>query len=128
MGVVSITSSGNTNNLEKFLKEMKAQSMFDAIEPFAQEGVSALEAATPMRSGVSAGSWYYEIIQTATGCRIAWHNANVDEQGVPIVILIQYGHGTRQGGYVQPYDFINPAIQKVFEDISDAVWKAVQSA
>jgi hypothetical protein len=128
VAVVSITTSGNTNRLEHFLKEMKANSMFDALEGFAQEGITALEAATPKRSGDAAQAWYYEITQTDGGCTISWHNADVTEQNVPIVILIQYGHGTGTGGYVRPYDFINPATKQVFDDISNAVWKAVQSA
>lgn len=102
--------------------------MFEALETYAQEGVNALEAATPERTGLSAGSWYYEISQEGTSYRIDWCNSDVDSDGEPIVVLIQYGHGTGTGGYVEPYDFINPATKLVFDDISDAVWKAVQSA
>lgn len=128
MASVSITSSGSTDNLEKFLKAMKANTMFEALDSIAQEGVGALEAATPTRTGLAAGSWSYKISTTASGCEISWYNHDVDETGVPIVLLIQYGHGTGTGGYVAAYDFINPATKLVFDDIEDAVWKAVQSA
>lgn len=128
MPIVSIRSSGNTDNLERFLREMKSNSLFGALEHYAMEGVVALEAATPERSGLAAGSWYYEININSTGATISWLNDDVDIDGVPIVILLQYGHGTGTGGYVQGYDFINPATKVVFDDISDAVWKAVQSA
>lgn len=128
MSSVSISSSGSTDNLERFLKEMKANSMFDALDSIAQRGVDALASATPQRTGLSAGSWSYKITTTASGCEISWYNHDVDETGVPIVLLIQYGHGTGTGGYVAAYDFINPVTQEIFDDIENAVWKAVQSA
>jgi hypothetical protein len=128
VGIIEAKSSGNTDNLDHFLKEMKANSMFDVLERYAQEGVDALESATPHDSGITAGSWYYEVIRSDKGAKIYWLNSHKDSQGTPIVILLQYGHGTGTGGYVQGIDFINPATKRVFDDISDAVWKAVQSA
>lgn len=127
MGLISVTQSGNTDNLERFLKNMKANSLFDALETFGQEGVSALESATPRETGVAAGSWYYTIRRTNGGATISWHNSDIDDQGTPIVLLLQYGHGTGTGGYVQGEDFINPAIKQVFDEATNAVWKAVQS-
>jgi hypothetical protein len=128
VAIIEARSSGNTNNLERFLKEIGANSMFDALETYAQQGVDALEAATPRDTGVAAGSWYYEITRHNNGCTISWLNADKDAQGTPIVIMLQYGHGTGTGGYVAGRDFINPATKQVFDEISDAVWKAVQSA
>lgn len=128
MGIISVESKGNTDNLERFLKEMKSQSMFDVLDSLAQDGVAALENATPRRTGMAAGSWSYEITMSNGGCTISWLNADKDSAGVPIVIMLQYGHGTGTGGYVQGRDFINPATKLVFDEISDAVWKAVQSA
>lgn len=128
MGIISVTSSGNTNNLDRFLREMKANSMFQALDAYGREGVAALESATPKRSGLAAGSWYYEITQTNGQYKISWLNSDRDSQGVPIVVLIQFGHGTGTGGYVPGVDFINPATKQVFDDVTDAVWKAVQSA
>lgn len=127
MGIISVTQSGNTDNLDRFLKNMKANSLFDALETFGQEGVAALELATPRETGDAAGSWYYTITKTDRGASISWSNSDINSQGVPIVILLQYGHGTGTGGYVQGRDFINPAIAKVFKDATEAVWKAVQS-
>ncbi len=128
MAIIEAQSSGNTNNLERFLKEMQAGTPFDALAIYAQEGVDALETATPRETGAAAGSWYYEITESAGGYTISWLNSDRDSQGTQIVILIQYGHGTGSGGYVQPHDFINPATKQVFDNLSDAVWKAVVSA
>lgn len=128
MSVISMTSSGNTDRLDRFLKEMKSDSIFDSLQVLAQEGVAALETATPKRSGVAAGSWYSQVTNDPSGYTISWLNSDKDDQGTQIVIMIQYGHGTGTGGYVGPHDFINPVTQVIFDDISDAVWKAVQSA
>lgn len=127
MGVISVTNSGSTENLERFLKNMKANSLFDALEVFGQEGVAALESATPRETGVAAGSWYYKVTKSDRGATISWLNSDKDDEGTPIVIMLQYGHGTGTGGWVQGRDFINPVMQKVFDDATNAVWKAVQS-
>lgn len=128
MAGLSITTSGDTHNLERFLKEMKANSMFDVLNFYGQEGVAALEMATPRRSGLAAGSWYYQIETSQNSAQISWLNSDKDDAGTPIVVMLQYGHGTGTGGYVQGVDFINPATKQVFDDIMNAVWKAVQSA
>jgi len=128
VGIISIRSSGDTNNLDRFLKEMKAGSIFDVLNFYGQMGVDALANATPSETGLTAASWYYTVENSGGGYSISWLNSNKDRQGTPIVIMLQYGHGTGTGGYVQGVDFINPATKGVFDDISDAVWKAVQSA
>lgn len=128
MGAIEVTTSGSTDNLEKFLKVMKSNSIFDALDIYGQQGVAALESATPRESGLAADSWYYDVTSSDDGATISWFNSDKDDQGTQIVILIQYGHGTGTGGYVEAIDFINPATQEVFDNISDAVWKAVQSA
>lgn len=128
MGIISAKVSGNTDNLDRFLKEMQAQSEFDAIEMYAQKGVDYLSRATPHGTGETANSWYYEIKQTRGGYTVSWLNSHKDDQGTPVVILIQYGHGTGTGGYVQAVDFINPATNEIFTEITDAIWKAVQDA
>ena len=127
MGTIEITQGGNTNNLERFLRNMSKNTMFDSLEAFGQEGVAALESATPRRSGRAATSWYYVITRNSGGAKISWHNSDIDADGVPIVILLQYGHGTGTRGYVPGRDFINPAMDPVFADATDSVWKAVQS-
>jgi hypothetical protein len=127
VGIISVTQSGNTDNLDRFLKNMKANSLFDALETFGQEGVAALELTTPRETGSAAGSWYYIVTKTDIGATISWYNSDKDSAGTPIVIMLQYGHRTGTGGYVEGRDFINPATAKVFKDATDAVWKAVQS-
>lgn len=126
MGAISVTVSGNTDNLDRFLKNMQANTMFDALDVFGQQGVAALETATPRDTGVAAGSWYYDIVKTAGGATIAWKNFDA-VNGVPIVILLQYGHRTGTGGWVEGRDFINPALNRVFINAINEVWKAVQS-
>lgn len=127
MGLIDVTTSGNTDKLEKFLKDMGANSLFDALETFGQEGVAALESATPRDTGVAAGSWYYQVTRSSGGATISWFNSDKDGEGTPIVILLQYGHGTGTGGWVPGRDFINPAMEQVFEHATEAIWKAVQS-
>jgi hypothetical protein len=127
--MIEVKESGDFDNTERFLQAMLDEQQFAAIDFYAQQGVTLLELATPRDSGVTAESWYYEITKRPQGGYfISWHNSHIDDQGVPIVLLIQYGHGTGTGGYVEGVDFINPATQEVFDGISDAVWKAVQSA
>jgi hypothetical protein len=101
--------------------------MYRALDIYAQRGVSALAAATPSETGVTAASWSYTIERSLGGCTIWWTNNHKDEAGTPIVIMLQFGHGTGTGGYVQGRDFINPAMAPIFEEIKSAVWKEVTS-
>jgi hypothetical protein len=90
-------------------------------------GVNALSAATPEDSGETANSWYYEIVRDGKYWSIIWGNTHI-EQGRPIAVLLQYGHGTRTGGYVEGRDYINPALQPIFDQIATEAWKAVTTA
>ena len=123
----SFTVSGSFKNLKAFLKRMTLGENFRALDAYAQEGVAALQAHTPVDSGITANSWDYEIIDDGVDLQIIWSNYNVNK-GVNIAIILQYGHGTGTGGYVAGRDYINPAIQPTFDKISDRVWKAVTSA
>lgn len=127
MGIIGVTVSGSTEKTERFLKNMQKNTLFDALEAFGQEGVAALEAATPRDTGVAAGSWYYEITRSSSGARIEWHNSDRIAGGTPLVVLLQYGHGTGTGGYVPGRNFINPALKPVMDKATEAIWKAVQS-
>lgn len=129
MGVVVITfeSSGSFDRTEKALLRMSKGDIFQALERYAREGVSALAAATPVDSGITAASWGYEISRSRGSYTITWTNSHV-VSGVPIAIILQYGHGTGTGGYVQGRDYINPAIRPVFDRIAEQVWKAVTKA
>jgi len=106
---------------------MKKLDIRKIAELYAQQGVDALAAATPMDSGLAASSWGYDIQQSSSTVTIIWTNSNV-ESGFPVAIMLQYGYGTGTGGYVQGQDYINPAIQPIFDRIADGVWKVVTSA
>lgn len=116
--------SGSSNSIEEWLKAASSQTIFDALAKFGQEGVEALAAATPTRSGLTASSWSYEVLNERGSWSIIWKNSNVVD-GVPVVVLIQHGHATGTGGYVEGIDFINPAIKPIFEKIVNEAWKAV---
>lgn len=125
----TIKSSGSFENTENFFKAMLGLDISSELHRYGREGVAALAANTPADSGLSAESWGYEVKRTGRGSySIAWTNSNVTAQGTPVVILLQYGHGTGTGGFVRGQDFINPAIQPIFDKISEGVWKAVKSA
>ena len=125
--MLTISSTGSFQNTEKFLKRMTEQSIFACLNQYGEEGVRALMAATPQDSGMTAASWTYEIEKTSTSYAIIWNNTNVID-GIPIAVLIQVGHGTGTGGYVAGRDYINPALQPVFDRIAATVWKEVTAA
>jgi hypothetical protein len=122
--MIKISHSGNFNKTEKFLKGVINPNYINILEKYGREGVAALSAATPVDSGETAKSWGYEIKQTRGGMKISWTNSNI-VNGVPIAIIIQYGHATNNGGYVQGRDYINPALQPIFDKMADEVWKGV---
>jgi hypothetical protein len=123
---VTFTQSGSWDKTEKYLKKLGDGDMFKGLDSLAKRGVIALQNATPVRTGISASSWGYKIKKDRGGVTIAWTNTD-KAGGVPVVVLLQYGHGTGNGGYVQGKDFINPAIKPVFDQISKEVWKVVTS-
>lgn len=121
------TVSGSFKNLFSFLRSMEAQEPYQYLRRYGDEGVRALSSTTPHRTGYTAGSWYYVIEDLGGIYKISWHNSHVN-QGYNIAVLLQYGHGTGTGGYVVGRDYINPAIQPVFDNIVDKVWRGVTSA
>lgn len=125
--MISISASGNTNNTERFLQKILKGDLYSGLEPLAQRGVEALRAATPRESGATAEAWYYEIEKTSGSVTIWWKNSN-QINGFYVAIGLQYGHGTGTGGWVAGYDYINPALKPIFDEIADAVWKEVQKA
>ncbi|HMT88236.1 MAG TPA: hypothetical protein PKC73_01250 [Dermatophilaceae bacterium] len=124
---VSFTSRGSFNKTESFLRNAPKQNVRAVLESCGQAGVRALSAATPRASGIAAESWYCEVIQTRSGWTIAWSNSNI-ENGFPVAVMLQYGHGTGTGGWVEGKDYINPALKPIFDQIADKAWKAVTSA
>lgn len=122
--MISFVHKGNFEKTSLFLKRAKEAEFLNRLDSVAKEGVIALAQATPVDSGETANSWDYEIVRTKTGAVIYWTNSNVND-GVPVAILIQYGHATDNGAYVQGTDFINPAIKPVFNNIADEAWREV---
>lgn len=123
--MISIRQRGDFKDTEKLLKKSLGRNYIDVLEKYAQQGVAALSAATPVDTGLTAISWNYEIIQNENGFSINWNNSNVEDGWANVAILLQYGHGTGTGGYVVGRDYINPALRPIFDKLADAAWKEV---
>ena len=122
----SISASGSFANTMRFLNRVSGgRYLTDILNKYGQAGVTALSNATPVESGKTASSWGYRIEQGRNQSKIIWTNSSMTENGMPIVILLQYGHGTRNGGYVKGRDFINKAIRPIFDEIAESAWKEV---
>lgn len=124
---ISFKHRGSFKNTEKFLKKAEKADYWTRLERFGQEGVEALAAATPANTGKTASSWSYEIRKTADDCAIYWSNDNVEDEWFNVAIGLQYGHATGTGGYVEGFDYINPAIRPIFERIAEDVWREIGS-
>lgn len=122
--MIGIRQRGDFSKTEKLLKKSLGRDYRSVLEKYGQQGVSSLSAQTPIDSGLTATSWSYEIIQNEGSISVVWKNTNV-QKGVNIAIILQYGHGTRNGGYVDGIDYINPALKPIFEKMADAAWKEV---
>ena len=121
--MITFKQSGNFKNTEKLLTSYNRSRHIQILEKYGQLGVDALSTATPIDSGLTKASWSYKV-DTRRGYKVSWSNSNVVD-GVPVVVFIQYGHGTADGTFVQGRDFINPAIQPIFDKLADALWKEV---
>lgn len=124
--MITFTQKGNFKNLTRYFERLKETAHLGTLDKYGQEGVAALSSATPVDTGLTAASWYYKVEHNKDSAVISFHNSNI-QNGVPIAIILQYGHGTRNGGYVQGRDYINPAIQPIFDKIADNAWKEVTS-
>lgn len=125
--MLRIKSDGDFKDSINALEELVNNDIFSDFDKFGRMGVDALAQATPVDTGQTAGSWGYRIIEDENRPGIEWTNSNTIANGTPVVILLQYGHGTGTGGYVTGYDFINPAIRPIFDQIELDVWKKVIS-
>lgn len=125
---IKLTSKGDYGKITRYLQDLKnkkAQRIIEAaLNKYGQEGVSALSAATPVKTGLTASSWRYEVEVGDETAKLVFHNDNINNY-VNIAIILQYGHGTGTGGWVEGRDYINPAIQPIFDKIPDEVWKEV---
>lgn len=127
--MIKFTTSGSFKNTIKLLNKMSDNHYLEQrLKRYGEEGVRLLSNATPIDTGVTASSWGYKSTIGDGFISITWTNRNTTPNGIPIVILIQYGHATGNGGYVQGRDFINPAIQPLFDKIADEIWKEVTKA
>jgi len=124
--MIKATSPGSFDKTTKYLEYLKSGDMYKSLEVYGRRGVDALASATPRDTGETAKSWGYEIFRGKRLVGISWHNTyQVDN--VPIAIIIQYGHGTGTGGYVQGIEYINPAIRPIFDAILEDVWRQVSN-
>jgi hypothetical protein len=114
--MITFTEKGDFSNTERWLARLKSAQLFAVLNKYGSLGQNALSNATPVDSGLAASSWSYSIVQRPGYYSIRWHNSDV-ENGFPVAVMIQYGHGTGTGGYVQGRDYINPAIRPIFDQI-----------
>ena len=121
---ISFSSKGDFSKTIKFLNKMKNVKINNILSKYGEIGVNALSQATPKDSGVTSRSWNYKIEVNNNNASIVWYNTNV-VKGVNIAVILQYGHGTRNGGWVEGRDYINPAMKPIFDKIADQVWKEV---
>jgi len=124
--MITVTSKGSFDKTSKFLDKMSRGDFLSVLDHYGHVGVSALSSATPVDSGLTANSWTFTVVHKRGRHTIVWHNTNV-VNGVPVAIMLQYGHGTGTGGWVEGRDYINPAIQPIFDQIATEVWKQVTS-
>ena len=122
--MITFRQKGDFSKLTRFLERVKEVVRVGDLDKYGREGVAALASATPVDTGLTANSWRYEIEQKKGSISISFHNTNI-QNGVPIAVILQYGHATRNGGWVQGRDYINPAIQPIFDKIANEAWREV---
>lgn len=121
---ITVKHKGNFNNTQKFMKRVQKREYLKELDNYGQLGVELLRQATPVDSGETANSWSYKIEERNDSVAISWHNSN-SVDGIPIVTLLVYGHGTNGGGYVQGNDFVTPIMKPLLEEIDKKIWKGV---
>ena len=124
--MISFRQKGDFSKLTTFLEKAKEAVNIGDLDKYGKAGVAALSSATPVKTGKTANSWYYKIENKKDTVSITFNNSNI-QNGVPIAIILQYGHGTRNGGWVEGRDYINPAIQPIFDEIANKAWEEVKS-
>lgn len=122
--MISFRQKGDFSKTLKYLDRIRDPIKMGILDKYGREGVKALSSATPVDSGVTANSWYYKIEKSNGSAKVAFYNSNINK-GVPIAIIIQYGHGTGTGGWVQGRDYINPAIRPIFDKMANEIWREV---
>lgn len=122
--MIKFRHKGDFSKSFRYLERVKGAVRLSDLDKYGREGVAALASATPVDSGLTASSWYYEIVRTNGSVSINFNNSNI-QNGVPIAVILQYGHGTGTGGYVQGRDYINPALRPIFDRIANDAWREV---
>ena len=123
--MISFKQTGDFSKLTRFLKNSLKIKDYSFLDAYGRKGVTDLSAATPKDTGLTASSWTYEIVRKKDQTSIVWKNSNI-QNGVPIAVILQYGHATKNGGWVQGRDYINPAIRPIFDEIAKTAWKEVK--
>lgn len=124
--MISIRHKGDYGKLTRYLEKLKSTAKVSVLDKYGKAGVEALASTTPVDTGLTAKSWYYKVEVKGNFAKITFCNSNI-QNGIPIAIILQYGHGTGTGGWVEGRDYINPAIQPIFDKIVDDAWKEVTS-
>lgn len=124
--MIKFRQKGDFSKLDRYFKRVKGSVKIDILDKYGRAGVAALSSATPVNTGLTASSWYYTI-EHQNGREVLNFNNSHLEKGVPIAIILQYGHGTGTGGWVEGTDYINPAIRPIFDKIAADAWKEVTS-
>ena len=122
--MISFRHKGDFSKLTRFLERAKEVVHLGCLDKYGREGVAALASATPVDTGLTADSWYYKITNDGKSAKVTFYNSNI-QNGVPIAIILQYGHGTRNGGWVQGRDYVNPAVQPIFDKLANEAWREV---
>ena len=122
--MIKFRHKGDFSKTSRYLKRMQNVARLDVLDRYGREGVAALASATPIESGETAQAWSYEVHRSPGSVTLTFNNSNI-QNGVPIAIILQYGHGTGTGGWVQGREYINPAVQPVFDKIVNELWKEV---
>ena len=125
--MITIRQKGDFSKLTKYLNKVSKAADIRNLDKYGQRGVAALSSATPKDTGLTASSWSYEVVQSRQSISIEFHNTNI-QNGIPIAIILQYGHATKNGGWIEGRDYINPAIQPIFDEIVAEAWKEVTKA
>ena len=122
--MIEFRQKGDFSKLNRYFERLKETANIGVLDKYGRAGVAALSSATPVNTGKTASSWYYDIKRQNGSVSIEFNNSNFNK-GVPIAIILQYGHGTGNGGWIQGRDYINPAIQPIFDKIANDAWKEV---
>ena len=125
--MISFRQKGDFSKLSRYIEKAREAAKIGILDKYGREGVAALASATPVKTGKTASSWVYEINRQNGSVSIVFKNTNI-VTGVPIAIILQYGHGTGTGGWVEGRDYINPAIQPIFDEIANKAWREVTKA